>query len=73
MEYAIPPIIIILVLRFAIPGLITLFFVRFVEPTVEEAKAKSQTPALTPELSNTQKIATTRQELDILKQRLAKD
>lgn len=72
MENAVPPIFFRL-LCLAIPVLITWVFVRFVEPKIEEEKSKNQTLAPKLEPSNTQKIAATRQELDKLKQRLAKE
>ena len=73
MEYAIPPVIFVLLLRFAFPALITWFFERFVEPKVEIARRQDSSNIVVPtEASNAQKIETARKGLDELKYRLEK-
>ncbi len=71
MEYVIPPVILVLVLRFAFPALITWFFERFVEPKAKMAREKISTDTVVSmEVSNTQKIEAARKSLDELKNRL---
>ncbi|WP_342068783.1 hypothetical protein [Yoonia algicola] len=71
MEYAIPPFILILVLRFGFPALVTCFFEKFSEPKVESARQKNNSTAAMPiEQTNSQKTAATRKGLDELKCRL---
>ena len=71
MEYYVPPIIFLLILRYAFPALITWFSERFVVPKAEQARAKNgQSASPTKEKTNTQKIDATRKSLDDLKRRL---
>jgi len=71
MEYVIPPVILVLILRFAFPALITWFFERYVEPKAEIARQQINSDTVVPkELSNAQKIEAARIGLDELKSRL---
>ena len=71
MEYFVPPVLFALVLRFAFPALVTWFFERFVEPKTEIARRTSnQTKISSEDVTNPQKIETTRKELNDLKNRL---
>lgn len=72
MEYVVPPVIIILVLRYGLPVTITWFFGRFVEPKAEVASEKNPIHAPASELSKAQQIDATRKGLDILWHRLKK-
>jgi hypothetical protein len=73
MEYVIPPVILVLVLRFAFPALVTWFFERFVEPKAEIARKKINSDTVIPtEIPNAQKIEAARKGLDELKYRLEK-
>ena len=73
MEYVIPPVILVLVLRFAFPALITWFFERFVEPKAEIARQQANSDAVVPtETTNAQKIEAARKSLDELKYRIEK-
>lgn len=70
MEYLIPPVMLILLLRFAFPALVTWFFERVVEPRAESASQQTRlTTEDVKEKSNAQRIAATREDLDRLKQR----
>ena len=71
MEYLVPPVILLHLLRFGFHTLITWFFERFVEPQSKPAtQSKRLAIESVTEKSNAQKIAATRQELAELKQRL---
>jgi len=73
MEYVIPPVILVLILRFAFPASITWIFERFVEPKAEMARQQSSSQAVaSTEVSNAQKIGAARKDLDELKRRLKK-
>ena len=73
MEYVTPPVLLVLVLRFAFPALITWFFERFVEPRAEKARQTSSSkPFAQTEVSNAQKIELARNGLDELKRRLGR-
>ncbi len=73
MEYVLPPVLILLVLRFAFPALIIWFFERFVEPRPKIARQQcSGVTVLSVEKSNAQEIEATRKDLDELKRRLDK-
>lgn len=73
MEYVIPPVILVLVLRFAFPALVNWFFERLVEPKAEIARQKINMDTVIPtEVPNAQKIEAARKGLDELKYRLEK-
>jgi hypothetical protein len=71
MEYVIPPVILLLLLRYGLPALVTWFFETVVKPRAAAAKEEDSSQ-VTPrsEPSNAQKIEATRAGLDQLKARL---
>jgi len=71
MEYVIPPVILLLLIRYGLPALITWFFETVVEPRAAASKQRDTSQvAPRPEPSNAQKIEATRAGLDQLKARL---
>lgn len=71
MEYVIPPVILLLLVRYGLPALITWFFETVVEPRAAAAKKEDTSQAVPrQEPSNAQKIEVTRAGLDQLKARL---
>lgn len=71
MEYVIPPVILLLLVRYGLTALITWFFETVVEPRAAAAN-KDDTSQAAPreEPSNVEKIVATRAGLDQLKTRL---
>jgi len=70
MEYAIPPLIILLFLRIAFPALITWFFEDFVGPRAEITRKRNAQPAPPAEISTAEKMKKVRGDLDGLRKRL---
>jgi len=71
MEYVIPPVILLLLVRYGLPALINWFFETVVEPRAAAAKKDDRSQAAPrPEPSNAQRIEATRAGLDQLKVRL---
>ncbi|WP_300075101.1 hypothetical protein, partial [uncultured Ruegeria sp.] len=71
MEYVIPPVILLLLVRYGLAALITWFFETVVEPRAAAARQKDTSQvAPRPEASNAQKMEATRAGLDQLRARL---